>query len=209
MKKNKSKNNQSGQAIMELLVLLIAFMVCFVGLLTVMGLSIANIEIFTDAKFDAEQNAIFSDYGNDGHEIYSWHYTPYGDNEVRIPFLPGDKPVAASGTMENFHAEFNNPVYSNLNTEYKFNDFSVIQTDVENFGSNTPFLSYLAANLREGRTGNFNSGENIVLVSDRRYFARQKTYDAFEKILGVSLEKINLEDSRTNKVFFPAMQIKK
>ena len=72
------------------------FLICFLGLVVVMGLSIANIEIFGEAKFNSEQNAQYADYGDAGvrsNDILKWKYTVHDLTSDEIPFLPKDSPV--------------------------------------------------------------------------------------------------------------------
>lgn len=205
------RNKQSGQAIMELMVLLLSFIICFLGLLLVMGFSITNIEIFLDAKFNAEKNAQFSDYGGDGlknDDFRNWKYTEYAAIDYPIPFLPKDEPVGIQTDLENKKNEFNNPVYSNSGDKYTFNNFSVITPDVaQNIPYDTPSLSYLTANLIKGKSFDFQD-ENNALITDKRYFQREQFYDACERIIGIKeLKNINLEDNYTNIVLFPALKV--
>lgn len=191
---------------MELLILLLSFAICFLGLIMMMGLSIANVEILLDAKFDSEKKAQFSDFGSDGKEISRWQYTYYEPDNVYIPFLPGDTPGGIQTDLESFKIELNNPYYSTSGTQYQFNDFNVIHPkNAENIGTDTPILSVHAANLHKGTSSDHE--ENIYTISDHRYFDRQKTYEAIERIVGTSLKNIDLENNYSNTVFYPAMQV--
>lgn len=203
----KIKRQNSGQAIMELLVLMLLFAVVFLGILLVMGLSVANVEIFLSAKYDAEEDAQFADSGTEGREIYSWRYTYFDITKDRIPFLPKDEANVVQNNLDSFHREFNDSAKSNGGGEYVFNDFSVLGrlNGEENFGANTPSQSYLAANLVRGRENDY--GENIATIKDTKKFNRQRTYAAFEKIIGVKLDDLDLENAESNQVFFPAMKV--
>lgn len=201
------KHNESGQAIMELLVLLLSFSIVVLGVILMMGLSIANIDILLDAKFDAEEKAQYAEFGNDGNEIYRWRYTEYEPIGDYIPFLPGDRPNSLSYNMDGMKNEMNNEFTSNHGEDYKFNDFNVIHPDIAlNFGVDLPSLSHKAANLLRGKSYK-HTDENIVTINDSRYFHRQKTYETFERIIGTSLKDIDLENNHSNTVYFPAMKL--
>lgn len=203
----KKKNRQSGQALMELLVLLLSFIICFLGLLLIMGMSIANIEAFADAKFNSERSAQNVDHGSDGKDVRRWIYTFYAAINDYIPFLPLDKPGGVHGDLDSFNQEFNNANYSINNGKYLFNDFSrVVTSTSNNFGSSTPPLAYQAANLHEGKSNELQD-DNNVLLTDRRYFQRQQIYEAFEQIIGTKLKGIDLENNPSNTVYFPAMKV--
>ena len=179
---------------MELLIMLLAFAICFMGLLLVMGLSITNIEIFTEAKFNAEKNAQYLDFGSDGRDIRRWIYTFYEAINDYIPFLPKDSPGGLQTALNSFNFEFNNHHYSTSNDKYTFNDFSVIQpSTANNFAFDTPSFSYQAANLLMGKAYNVGKEQN-ALLTDHRYFDRQKTYEAFELLIGTKLKDIDLEN---------------
>lgn len=201
------KHNESGQAIMELLALLLSLVIVFIGVILIMGLSIANIDILLDAKFHAESSAQYADYGNEGNEISRWHYTEYEAIGKTIPFLPGDRPSSSTHAPINFNEEFNNPLTSNHGDKYKFNTFNVIHPGIaNNFAVETPVLSYRAANLLRGKSYDY-SDENIITIKDTQYFHRQQTYSAFERLIGTSLKDIDLENNHSNTVYFPAMKV--
>lgn len=192
---------------MELLIMLLAFAICFMGLLLVMGLSITNIEIFTEAKFNAEKNAQYLDFGSDGRDIRRWIYTFYEAINDYIPFLPKDSPGGLQTALNSFNFEFNNHRYSTSNDKYTFNDFSVIQpSTANNFAFDTPSFSYQAANLLMGKAYNVGKEQN-ALLTDHRYFNRQKTYEAFELLIGTKLKDIDLENNHSNTVYMPAMRV--
>ena len=203
----KKRNKQSGQALMELLVLLLSFVICFLGLLLIMGFSIANIEILSDAKFNAEKSAQNVTFGSDGKDIHKWKYTFYEAISEYIPFLPLDEPGGLQNNLDSFNKEFNNELYSNHDDKYAFNDFGAIAPVIaNNFPNDTPSFSYQAANLHEGKSNEFYD-ENNALLTDHRYFKRQQIYEAFEKIIGTKLKDIDLENNHSNTVYFPAMKV--
>lgn len=205
----KNRQKQSGQAIMELLVLLLAFVVCFLGLIMIMGFSIANIEIFMEAKYNSERKAQYADNGGDGiSDFKNWEYTKYELIEQPIPFLPKDKPIGTQKSLEKFNTRFNEKQNEDEKT-YTFNDYSKIEPHLsiaDNFPLNTPLFSFEAANLHRGKSSDFHDNNN-ALITDHRYFNRQKTYQSFERIIGVNLKNIDLEDNYSNTVFFPAMKL--
>ncbi len=210
-----AKKTNSGQATMELILLMLAFLICFLGLVVVMGLSIANIEIFGEAKFNSEQNAQYADYGDGGvrnNDILKWKYTIHELTSDEIPFLPKDMPsadISANGSvMQAIENNLNDKTYSSdvdkAPQEYTFNKFDLNVTgspvlDISSFNA-----VYRSANLLEGKT---DYGENIATISVTE---RSKMYKAIEKILCLksdTLKKIKLEDNVTNRVFFPAMKV--
>lgn len=220
MKKN---NRQSGQATMELLVLLIPFLACFLGLLLVMSLSLTNVEAFIDAKFKAESSANYADDGSDGigRDIKDWKYTDYKhehkDDEIdmKIPFLPKDEPVFADQGLSNFEKEFSDE--TDNSKKYKFHNFSKIDISIaDNFpidassGGNSVFsASYKAAKLHEGKSDEIR-GDGDMLMRNIKDFEEEKKYKAFETIIGVNIEDLRdvfVDGNYTNRVFYPAMQV--
>lgn len=211
-----AKKTNSGQATMELILLMLAFLICFLGLVVVMGLSIANIEIFGEAKFNSEQNAQYADYGDAGvrsNDILKWKYTVHDLTSDEIPFLPKDEPqsLATGGNlMQTIDTNLNDKAYSSDVDEapqkYKFNEFSINLTGAPVFDTTAPAFDavYRSANLLEGRT---KYGENIATIHASE---RSKMYKAIEKILSLKRERLielKLEDNVTNRVFFPAMKV--
>lgn len=203
------KNKNSGQAITEFLALVLSFCICFLGLLLIMGISIANIEVFNDAKFNADEKAQFADFGNEGDNIATWKYTWFELIKEYIPFLPFDKPSNKVDELTSFKEQFKNPVYSQPDGKYEFNDYTKIEPKIAlHFPEEMPANYREAANLIRGTTSNFTENERVFTISDRKYFERQKTYEAFRIILGTDLNKsFNLENNRSNTVYMPAMKV--
>lgn len=215
------KRKNSGQATMELMCLLLAFLICFLGLVVVMGLSIANIEVFCEAKFKSEQNAENADTGGDGvidSDILSWKYTKYhvrkGKSEtVDIPFLPEDAPVSIkiSNTMNmiktRLNAKEDSSTFNNPDPGYIFHDFKLNLTGKEVWDTENKNFenAYLTANLLGGKAA---SGKGIAISSSAE--ERLKMYNAIEKILNLRPEvlyELQLEDKSVNKVYIPAMKV--
>lgn len=206
------KKQNSGQAIMELLVLMLSFSICFLGLLLIMGISISNISVFNDAKFEADNRAQFANYGADGDSISHWVYTLFELTGQRIPFLPFDKPSSSLyDDFTEFSEQLKDPQYSEPKQEepYEFNDYSKVDLKIaDNFPMSMPFNYCEAANLLLGQTKKFEKDERVFTISDRKYFDRKKTYEAFKIILGTDLTKdFNLENNRSNAVYMPAMTV--
>ena len=202
------KSKDSGQAMMEFITLLLAFCICFLGLILIIGITISNVEILNSAKFLADEKAQYTDFGNDGRNVSTWKYTYFSFISQNIPFLAGDNPSDSDFIMDNFSAEFANSQYSNTKNEYKFNDFEKIDIKMQdNFAENISGYAYKTANLLEGKTFKRENDERVITISDPKYFDRQKTYEAIRKILGVELKKLNLEDNHSNTVYMPAMKV--
>lgn len=197
---------------MELLVLMLSFSICFLGLLLIMGISISNISVFNDAKFEADNNAQFAYFGNEGDSISHWVYTLFELTGQRIPFLPFDKPsTSLDDDFNEISEHLNAPQYSESGNRgpYEFNDYSKVDVKIaDNFPASMPFNYREAANLLRGQTGKYDEGERVFTISDKKYFDRKKTYEAFKIILGTDLTKdFNLENNRSNTVYMPAMQV--
>ena len=210
------------------MVLLLSFIICFLGLLIVMGLSLSNIEIFLDAKFNSENSAQFSDFGKSGireKDIKNWTYTEYsynpnGENSVKIPFLPKDEPETSNQWLDNFSNEFKDERIEKKEEDkedpkykgYYFNNFKSIDITVANnfpaeFESEESNICK-AANLHEGRSAV--SGDGNMLMSGDKFSSWHNMYEAIATIVGVNLkdlEDVFVEDNYTNRVFFPAMKI--
>ena len=196
---------------MELLALLLSFCIVFLGLLLIMGISITNIEVFNDAKYEADSQAQYTDFGNEGDSISHWLYTFFELTGQRIPFLPFDKFYTSSDNFDTFSAQLNDPQYSEASDTqpYEFNDYTTAELKIaDNFPTAMPGNYREAANLLRGSTNNYTEEERVFTISDRNYFNRQETYDAFKKILGTNLNKsFNLETNRSNTVYMPAMKV--
>ena len=197
---------------MELLVLMLSFCICFLGLLLIMGISISNISVFNDAKFEADNNAQFAAFGNEGDSISHWVYTLFELTGQRIPFLPFDKPsTSQDDDFTEISEQLKDPQYSEPQAEkpYEFNDYSKVDVKIaDNFPASMPFNYREAANLLRGQTKKNEKDERVFTISDRKYFDRKKTYEAFKIILGTDLTKdFNLENNRSNTVYMPAMKV--
>ena len=89
------RSEQSGQATMELAVLLIAFTAMILGIIFVGGLGIARNEALLEAKAAAEVSSrtAAASVQTGGNEYLGWSYTSldlYGDGSSSIPFTAGD-----------------------------------------------------------------------------------------------------------------------
>ena len=195
-------SSQRGQAIMEMIVIIIALVACIVGMLAVMNLSFANIEILMGRKTDAELEAHNQVYGSSGKEISKWNYTTFGNksNAVQIPFSPHDVSSRQSGNLVDFQPDINAPEYSDaVNENYVFNDFILFVNEMDiNFASTPMYIQgHRAANLHKGNAHKFGNS-NLA----------QKHLDLANIFLESRVNISRIIDSPGNQVYMPSMRVK-
>ena len=215
---------------MELLTLLIAFAACFLGLLLLMSLSLADIEALLDAKYIAENSAQIKNHSEDGRDIgidKIWKYSEWlyqdkqkGTKKVEIPFLLGDLQYnGKERPIMSFYDKFKDESasepagFAENNPEWQFKEsqYDVVTPVIaENF-PNSSDLSLVnmhsAAELVKGSTTEINKDKQYVLFQDKRYFNRQKIYQSIEKFVGVKLGKIRLDEAESNQVYMPVIKV--
>ena len=200
MKKN--NNSQQGQAIMEMVIIMVALVSCIIGMFVVMSLSFANIELLMTSKTNAEFNAYDKSHGNDGQEIKQWEYTVWGNKETgtKIPFSPHDKIDKQRANLSNLYFDINFQDYSDAgNEKYAFNDFTIFNEEIGgNFASSPMYVyGYRAANLHE---------------SDVSYLYKKhagiKYLDLANLFLDSRLDINKIIESPGNKVYMPSMKLK-
>ena len=213
---------------MELLTLLIAFAACFLGLLLLMSLSLADIEALLDAKYIAENSAQMKNHSEDGRDIgidKSWKYSEWlyqdkqkGTEKVEIPFLLGDlQYTGKERPIMSFYNKFNDanasePAgWAENNPEWQFSRYDTVTPVIaENFPADNEMSLYnmhSAAELVKGSTTEINKDKQYVLFQDKRYFNRQKIYQSIEKFVGVKLGKIRLDEAESNQVYMPVIKV--
>lgn len=214
MEKNKIHSQNSGQAILELLIMLIAFASCMLGVIFVCGLSIGNIELLLNARTNADLSAHGESTGNAGSEISNWRYTTIKDsqgNRHDVPFLLNDRAYNQGDNLALFNQEINNKDYSasndpNNSSNYIFGSFNSFEplTNV-NFATLTPIKGSLAAALHKG-TGNI---KNTVITIDKSNISNhEKLFEAMEILSSSTIDTDKIRHAISNQVYMPALKIK-
>ncbi len=224
-------NNDSGQAMIELALMLLLMTFATIGMLLVCGLSDFSGEALLESRFNAEciartghadfSGPEFATWNNENNDIYS--------DRLNIPFTIGERPVRGTAETGTFANELNDPSrsvpdqtvpygnYRKLNTYHKLNDFdaSMFSNDFYESSLNQTMLD--AANLASGSPDN-NSGNplgNVLSRSGHRKAAKRNPAadDAYNALLrgianffGVDLEDAGyrISNAHSNKAYIPA-----
>ncbi len=201
----KNRKGESGQAIMELMVIMLAFVACMVGVFVVIALSLGNIDILMCSKTDAEMRAHDKVSGNSGSEIRRWFYTQYGEegDYVEIPFSIHDEKKKTFADLGEMYSNLNSEKYSDAGNEnYVYNDFLIFKGILPlNFADTEMYIDgYRAANLHKGRCGGY-TGHNLLGCSCQKYF------NSFSSLFGGVIDPEKLSESVGNEVYIPAMRL--
>ena len=199
-----NRKNQSGQAIIEMVTMLIAFSMCMVGLFIVIAFSIGNIDLLMCAKSSAEMKAYNKTHGNDGAEIYSWNYTTYKNKEenISIPFLVNDEYSKQGGNLINSHLSLNNKDYSDwANENYLFNDFAQFNGEIPVNFAGTPlyFSAHNAANLHRAKC---EGSHNICGC------VNESNINALSVFVSSRMQQQKIINAKSNTAYMPSMKIK-
>lgn len=204
----KTLKNQHGQAIMEMMVMIIAVVVCMVGVLAVVGLGIGNIDLLMCGKTTADLKAYNQVRGYDGREIHTWRYTVFDDkkNKVEIPFLVKDAYSRQADNLVGVHAKLNDENYSDAeDTSYLFNNYSVFtdETGINFANTETYFSAAAASNLHEGACSAVSGCCNKCSSC-----SSSSMYQVLSILLNGEIDISRLEKAQSNKVYIPSMKIR-
>jgi hypothetical protein len=228
---NRIHKRESGQAMIELAVMLLLLTFATIGMLLVCGLSDFSGDALLESRFNAELKARTGNSDVSGTEYTTWKSedNDFLDNKLNIPFAIGERPTRGASDIGPFGENLNDAVhsvpdetrpYSNyrkLNTYHKLNDFdsAMFSNDFYENASNQTMLE--AANLSLGtpddQTGN--PLGNILSRSGHRKAANRnpKANEAYNSLLrgianlfGVDLEDAGYKISNApgNKSYIPA-----
>lgn len=205
-----NNKQESGQAIAEMCIGLIAIMVVFLGVIFIAGLSISNVQVFVESKNSAEENAHDGTQAGAGENIQDWNYGSDGfpftadDTKNIIGDNNGGSQFVANLTEEN---DSTGVISIGVNeTRYQFIPSVLTYTkDYSNSKFNftssdfTKFFIH-AAGLVEGDISNGYEVEN-----DENIYDVEQLKDNFSNLIHVNLDSIDLEEM--NKVYMPQIPV--
>ncbi len=212
MKKHDRKNanrSQSGQAVTELTVMLVALVAVILGVVFVSGLAVTNNKILLEAKRNAEYAARLTEAEPQltALEHSGWSYGSFaysGNQTVSIPFSALDRPVRTeSNSLQNAALELRTAEYSE-SPRYQYawkapRDFNAQEFSAD--ASATLGNALDAAALTAGKSSEtepvagFDKGYRDRAAADMR--------NAFFHWFGIKIDKNDLRKNLTNTVYMP------
>ena len=206
----------SGQATLELLVLLIGFVSLFLGLIFVCGLADGDIGILLSARNNAELSAAVRnantaagpEFGN----VFSGTHDIYGKDE-RLVFSPKDYTGRSpANTLAEFPASFYKPedsVLKDTHTDYKLQAEMKEWKNIRNAGNGSfkaDFVSGLvndnalsAARLVSATSGNLSSVTTVSGSNSSEFFS------GFARWFGINISRDTLKRASGNRVYMPVL----
>lgn len=225
-------NRESGQAMIELSLMLLLLTFATLGMLMVCGMSDYADEIYLQSRFNAELAARDDTNSLYGEEYSTWssraYHTPY--TGMNIPFNFDERAITGTNQIGTFGEHFNasgdsvpkirHPfdIYKKLNQYHRLNDFDINSFKHDFHDESIADNMFNAANLVHGtpneegtnplsrilsRSG-FRKGAKISSSADQSYSA---LLNAFTKMFGVNLEKagVKIKHAPSTTVFMPAV----
>ena len=228
---NTIRTTESGQAMIELAIMLLLLTFATIGMLLVCGLSDFSGDALLESRFNAESKARTGNADVTGTEYSTWKTedNDFMDNQLNIPFAIGERPARGASDIGPFGDNLNDATrsvpdetipyntYRKLNTYHKLNEFDpgMFSNDFYENSVNQTMLD--AANLSSGTPDN-NTGnplENVISRSGHRKAAKRNpaANEAYNSLLrgianlfGVDLEDAGYRISNApgNKAYMPA-----
>ena len=205
---NYKNNRESGQAIAEMCISLIAIMVIFLGVIFIAGLGISNVQLLISAKETAEESARDDKEGGRGNYIKYWNY---GNDE--LPFTADDYAINVgnhdTGTVLNSSLDdetystglnyYNDYFYNKgHNIPYKFMPVSGTSVYHESIFASMDLARFFvsAADLVE-------SSIHYDIDGDKNIYDVEQLKLNLGNLIHVNLDAIDLE--KMNKVYMPKL----
>jgi hypothetical protein len=222
MKNN--KHRESGQAIMEMCISLIALLSVFLGVLFIAGLGITNIQVLLEAKGYAEAS-LDNQFAPERSNIYQWDYGKDidvdndGTPEVyAIPFDADDQALGYSENGENVNATSANSLFnqqlnrqeysasSEANANYEFAPVdSITIARYGNFAQDLPNLFATAACLSSNRA----TGKKEIFTLQQNEFNKEDQIRelklTFANLFGIQIDTEDMKNWESNTVYFPSI----
>jgi hypothetical protein len=213
----KQMNCQSGQAIAEMCIAMVAIMAVFLGLIFVGGLGISNIQTLLRAKSNVDNYSRSSNpAGYGGDNIYAWDYGSEQRNGDGLAFTVDDQAISNSNAVVDgvplanegrtlIMAQFENQEYSEsvVTAKHIYTPVSDLGDYVQgNYTRNLPEMFLESANL----TSSTGAPDTQIFTINSRQFSAQeinKMKDSFAKLFGVKPDNIDLQNMRSNTVYMP------
>ena len=191
----KNFNGQSGQATVEMAIMLLAFVVLMLGLIFTLSLEIFNTRTLLDSKYQTERSVNFSNaalHGGAGKEIRGWEY------ENGIPFTLKDQAVYHSGDeMIKSHTSLNSDADSGA-SGYTYEWIKLREFPGAKF----------TADYKDRESSSIAAANLITRQGDpdgRKLTAKLPEFTAaLANLLGVKISYDNLRNNPSNRVYLPA-----
>ena len=209
---NLQRKTESGQAIAEMCIGLIAIMVVFLGVIFMAGLGISNIKIYLGAKNNAEYSSHNENgISGAGSSIYSWDYGDYivGDTVVtNLPFTANDQIIAVvdNDADNTFNRQITSGEYSQgeANGRYNYLAINALPAEVRNNFTNNLGLMFLGAADLVQSSSSYN--ENFYTLTSNIMGSRREIDQLkinFGNLINIKINTIDLQQMRANQVYMP------
>lgn len=191
----KNFTSQSGQATVEMAIMLLAFVVLMLGLIFTLSLEIYNTRTLLDSKYQTERSVNFANaalHGGAGKEIKGWEY------ENGIPFTLKDQAIYHSGDeMVMSHTALN------ANTDSGSNRYSYEWTKLQEFPG-----AKFTADYKDRENSSIAAANLITRQGEpegRSLTAKLPEFTAaLANLLGLRIDQSNLRNNPSNRVYLPA-----
>lgn len=210
---------QSGQAIVEMCISIVAIMAVFLGLIFLGGLGISNIQTLLRSKSNVENYSRSANpAGNGGDNIYAWDYGGDQRKGDGLAFTIDDQIINNSGAGLNgvpladearslFLGQLENQEYSESlsGAKHIFTPVSELGSYVQgNYSQNMPQLFLDSANLTSSTAA---ANSPIYTLNTRQFSAEEvrRMKDTFARLFGVKPDSIDLQNMRSNAVYMPVV----
>lgn len=219
MTMKKYELTQSGQAIIEMCISIVAIMAVFLGLIFLGGLGISNIQTLLRSKSNVEnysRSANPAGYGGDN--IYAWDYGSDQRKGDGLAFTVDDQILSNSGAGVSgvpladearslFLGQLENQEYSESlsGAKHIFTPVSELGSYVQgNYSQNMPQLFLDSANLTSSTAA---ADSPIYTINTRQFSAEEirRMKDTFSRLFGVNTDRIDLQNMRANAVYMPVV----
>ncbi len=204
-----SRRRESGQATIELAVLLIGFVAMVLGVVFISALCVNSNKALLLAKRDAEKAARID--GNapldNLREITTWSYGSfrYGANESsQIPFTAADTPrYSTVSTISPADSQFRTAGDArNEHYNYEWKSPSAFDSSLQSDFTGDLGSTAFAAKLVRGRAGSRGISFD-QFIDGRRDHAKSAMRGAYLAWFGIRVDEQDIIDSRANQVFLP------
>lgn len=221
---------QSGQAMIELALMLLMMTFATLGMLMVCGMADFADEALLDARYIAEMRSKTASGNESGSEYSTWQShlsnAPYAN--MSVPFNMDEKPVK-SGGIGKFGEHLTDPTksvpvkedpfaeYKKLNRYHRLADFDQTKFKHDYFDSSNEENMLVAANLIKARSDNTSNNplSRVLSREGHRRAARISSSEnnayngllrAFTRLFGIDLEEAGykIKHAHSSAVYMPA-----
>ncbi|MBO7153981.1 MAG: hypothetical protein J6W67_09280 [Lentisphaeria bacterium] len=222
---------QSGQAMIELALMLLLMTFATLGMLMVCGMADFADETLLDARHIAEVRSKNTSVNETGSEYSTWQNNTYDEpySGMSIPFNMDEKPVKGTNSIGTFGENLSDagksvPVdgsayakYKKLNKYHRLNDFDNTSFEHDFFDRSNSENMFHAANLVRARSDNTSNNplsrvlsrdghRKAAHISNSENEAYNDLLKAFIRLFGVDLEEAGhkIKNAPSSAVFMPS-----